>query len=201
MKAKDVLRILSITRPTLCKYIKEGYIKGTLLVNGQYDYDEGSVFNFLNKNSPRKIVSYTRVSTSAQKKDLDNQKDNITQFTNSIGVILNEVYSDVGSGMNYDRKSFNKLLDEVIQYKIDTVYITYKDRFGRTSFNMIEKMFNSYGTKIIPIYSESKTDEQDLLEDIISIIHTFSMKMYSKRRKKKMELLQSDLELEKEVCI
>ena len=73
MTAKDVLRILQITRPTLTKYVKEGKLKVTTKGNGRYDYDADSVYKMLNKDIERKTYLYARVSTSEQKKDLENQ--------------------------------------------------------------------------------------------------------------------------------
>ncbi len=64
MRAKDVLNFLRITRPTLTKYVKNGIIKMTRLPNGQYDYDEDSVYAFFNKDVKRKTCIYARVSTS-----------------------------------------------------------------------------------------------------------------------------------------
>lgn len=72
MKAKDVLRILSITRPTLTKYVKEGVIRTNTFPNGRYDYNEEDVYSFLNKGVKRGTYIYARVSTSKQKKDLAN---------------------------------------------------------------------------------------------------------------------------------
>ena len=73
MKASEVLQILQITRPTLTKYVKSDKIKVTVKGNGQYDYDADSVYKMLNKDIERKIYLYARVSTSKQKKDLEDQ--------------------------------------------------------------------------------------------------------------------------------
>ena len=70
MKVKEVMSLLRISRPTLCKYVKSGIIKTTKLGNNHYDYDEKSVYAFLNKDVKRKTMVYCRVSTSKQKKDL-----------------------------------------------------------------------------------------------------------------------------------
>lgn len=69
MKAKEVLKLLRITRPTLTKYVKVGILQVMILPNKRYDYNEDSVYKFLNKEVPRKQVIYARVSTSTQKKD------------------------------------------------------------------------------------------------------------------------------------
>jgi len=201
MKAKEVLRLLKITRPTLSKYISKGYIKGYKKENGQYEYEDSSIYKFLNKGKTRKQVIYARVSTSKQKNDLERQIDYIEKYMFKNGIKINNVYSDISSGMNYNRNDFTKLMNDVMDYKIDTIYISYKDRFGRTAYNTIEKLFNSYGTKIIPIsdIGVTKNTEKEFLDEIVSLIHSFSMKMYSSRRKKKLELIKQDLELESKI--
>lgn len=82
-------------------------------------------------------------------------------------------------------------------YKIDTVYITNKDRLTRLSYKMLETIFMKYGTKIVPIFdTDYDNDEKEILCDIISLIHCFAMRNYSKRRKKKLSLISEDLTLE-----
>jgi len=105
--------------------------------------------------------------------------------------------------MTFDRKEFNILLEDVLSYKIDTVYISYKDRLARTSFNMIKSLFERYGTKLVVIDEETnkKTFEQEFLEEVVSLIHSFSMKMYSKRRKRKLDLIKQDIQLESEIDV
>ena len=201
MKSKDVLRLLQITRPTLTKYVKEQKVKITRQVNGQYDYDEQSIFDLMNRNTSRKNVFYARVSTSAQKADLDNQKDTLREFINKNGIILHHEYSDIASGMHFDRKDFEKMMSSVIDYQIQTIYITYKDRLARLSFDMIEKLFLKYGVNIVVLneIDNPKLVEKEIFEDLMSIIHSFSMKMYSKRRKEKLELIKKDMDLENKI--
>jgi len=201
LKAKEVLRLLKITRPTLSNYIKMKYISGYKKPNGQYEYNDSSIYDFLNKGHDRVNVIYSRVSTSNQKNDLERQIQNLVEYTSNRGINISKIYSDIGSGMNYDRKDFNKLLEQVLEYKIKNIFISYKDRFGRTAYKALEKLFNSYGTEIIPIQDIgiTKSTEKEFLEEIISLIHSFSMKMYSARRKKKLELIKEDLKLESEI--
>ena len=100
--------------------------------------------------------------------------------------------------MNFDRKSFQKMLDEVTDYKIDKIFITYKDRLSRISFQVFSDLFKKYGTEIIVLneIDNPKETEKEIFEEIISMLHCFSMKMYSKRRKEKIKLIEKDLELE-----
>ena len=87
MRSKEVLNLLRVTRPTLTKYVKSGKIKVIRKPNGHYEYDEESVYAFLNKDVRRKTYIYARVSTSKQKKDLENQIEMLKQFCFSNGYI------------------------------------------------------------------------------------------------------------------
>ncbi|CCM12254.1 Mobile element protein [Helicobacter heilmannii ASB1.4] len=85
-----------------------------------------------------------------------------------------------------------ELLNDVMRFKVKAVYVSYKDRLARLSYDLVEKLFTDYGTKIVVINQcESKSLEQELFEDIMQVIHSFSMKMYSKRRIAKKLLIES----------
>jgi predicted site-specific integrase-resolvase len=131
MKANAVLKLLHITRPTLCSYVKKKILAVKTLPNGQYDYDESSVYKFLNKDIERKHVLYCRVSTQKQKKDLENQESTLKEFCNKTGIRISEIYKDI------------------IHHKISKVYITYKDRLSRLSFDMFKNLFKEFHCEII----------------------------------------------------
>lgn len=83
-----------------------------------------------------------------------------------------------------NRKYFNKLLSEVLEKKVDKIIIENKDRLCRFGFELFQEFCNSNGTEIIVANElDNKTYEQELTEDLVSIIHHFSMKSYSNRRK------------------
>lgn len=190
MKANEALSILRVTRPTLARYVKEGKIKATVLPTGRYDYDEESIYKFLNKNVQRKTVLYCRVSTSKQKKDLINQEELLKQFCFSNGLTINAIYKDIASGIDFEkRKDFFAMLDEIIAGKIDTVVITYKDRLSRIGFNLFTHLFEKYNCKIIVMneIGSTKLDSEEIFEEIISLLHCYSMKLYSKRRVQKIK--------------
>ena len=118
-------------------------------------------------------------------------------YCNKNGIKVHKSYKDVASGMNFDRKRFGVLLDDILNYKVGKLYITYKDRLSRISFDMFKRLFAEFGCEVIIInYTEDKTDETEIFEEIISMLHCFAMKMYSKRRKRKLEIVQEDLKNE-----
>lgn len=202
MKSSKVLKILNISRQTLVKYVKNGDIRVVMQANKQYDYNEEDVYRKAGLSENRVNVVYARVSTSKQKRDLDNQAETLINYCNANGVKVDKVYKDIASGMNFERKQFRSMLEDVLNYRIRSIYITYKDRFSRISFDMFERLFLEYNCKIIVINKTESTtedDEKEIFSDIISMLHCFAMKMYSRRRKKKMELIREDLKNELDI--
>ena len=127
MKSKEVLKLLKITRQTLTKYVKTGKISTKRNTNGFYDYLDSDVYALMNKNVERINIIYCRVSTSKQKKDLENQIDFISNYTKKNGIIVGDVYSEIGSGMSFERKYFQILLFKILEYKVDKIFISNKD--------------------------------------------------------------------------
>ena len=201
MKCKQVLKLLQITRPTLCRYVKIGKVKAIMQDNKQYIYDDESVYKVLNKDLTRQSVIYCRVSTPKQKSSLQKQKEQIESFCNAKGIVVNTVYQDIGSGLNFDRKGFQKLVDDVVNHKVAQVFITHKDRLSRISFDMFKNLFKNFNCEIVVMndIDDSKTIEKEIFSEIISLVHCFAMKMYSSRRKAKMKNIEEDLKLENEI--
>jgi len=198
MKAKEVLKILKVTRQTLTKYVREGKLVVTQLPNGYYEYDDDSVFKLAHIAIERTSVVYARVSTQKQKKDLENQIKVITEFANSNGYKVDKVYSDIASGLNYDRKAFSELLNEVLERRVKNVFIKDKDRLTRVSFDLWKGLFNQFNCNLIVVNEpqESESEEKEIFTDIISLLHCFAMRMYSARRRKKISLIEEDMQNE-----
>lgn len=196
MKAKEVLQILRVTRPTLTKYVREGLVKVTVKGNGQYDYDADSVYQVLNKDIERKTYVYARVSTSKQKPDLENQVELLKTFCFQNGYVLNGVYQDVASSISFEKRTqFFELLDEVLAGKVKRVVVTYKDRLSRVGFELFSHLFAKYGCELIVIseVGSTKLDSEEIFEDIVSLLNCYSMKLDSKRKNKIIkELLKDD---------
>lgn len=186
MKAKDVLKILNITRPTLTKYVKENKIKVDSVINGQYVYNDESVYSLigLKKEKQNRLnVIYARVS-NPPKKYLDEQLKRLINFCSEKGITIDKEYFDIKSGMNFKRDQFKDLIQEIVKGNIELIVIENKDRLCRFGFDLFNEFCKYFKTKIIVVNELSeKNFEQELTEDLISIIHYFSMKSYSNRRK------------------
>lgn len=190
MRASEVMKLLRISRQTLSNYTKKGLIRTTTLVNGRYDYNTDDVYKLLNNDVDRKTCIYARVSTVKQKKDLENQVDILKQFCFMNGYKINEVYTDIASGISFEkRKDFFKLLDEIIDHKVERVVIAYKDRLSRVGFDLFYHLFGKYDCEIV-VMSEvgsQNLDREEIFEEIISLLYCYSMKLYSKRRVQKIK--------------
>lgn len=123
------------------------------------------------------------------KDNLIKQEQIIKEYMIKNGIKVDKIYKEIASGMNENRKEFNNLISDVQDNKIDKIFISYKDRLSRFGFSYFENFFKKYNTEIIVLNATDETNfEQELTEDLISIIHHFSMKMYSNRRKKLKEI-------------
>ena len=198
MKANKVLKILQVTRPTLVSYVKSGKIKATRLTNGYWDYDDDSVYELVGLKDQRKVVVYSRVSTNDQKKSLESQIEANIKWANKNGYKIDEVYQDIASGMNFDRNNFKKMIMNVMKRKIKTIIISHKDRFSRISFDAWNEICKEFDCNIVVI-NNVENEEKEIFQDIISLIHCFAMKMYSKRKRKKLELIEEDLKIENDI--
>lgn len=199
MEYKEVSKLLRCHRTTIWRYVKQGKIRIEKINDYHYIYNDDDVYRLAGICPDRKAVIYARVSTNKQKKDLENQISIIRQYANSNGYIIDTVYSDIASGLSFDRGEFQQLVKDVIDHKIKTIFISNKDRFSRISFNMWKELF-AYFNCAIMIMNEDKTktesEEKEIFEDIISLIHCFAIKMYSKRRKNKLKMIEENLEVE-----
>lgn len=196
MNTKETLGLLRIARGTLCRYVKSGIIKVTKLPNGRYDYNDIDIEKLLNKGIIRKTVIYARVSTQKQKKDLENQTEILKQYCFSNGISINSVYQDIASGISFEKRNdFFKMLDEIVRGKIKKVVITYKDRLSRVGFDLFKYLFAKYGVEILVVseVGSVKLDSQEIFEEIISLLHCYSMKLYSSRKRKIVEELCKEL--------
>lgn len=185
MKAKDVLNTLHITHRTLSNYVKTGKLHPVVINKTHYEYDEKEVYSIIGKKVERVSVTYSRVSLHKQKSDLEAQTKRLYEFSCVRGFNISEQIEDIKSGMSFsERKGFCKLVNLVTSYKIDKVIIENKDRLCRFGFDLVKMMFLKYGTEIVVMSdSDNKSYEQELTDDLISIIHYYSMKSYSNRRK------------------
>ena len=197
-KPKEFAELLNVSVITLQRWDNNGKLKAfrTPTNRRYYTYEQYLEYKGIHKkNNDRKTIIYTRVSTSNQKDDLKNQVDFLRQYANAKGMIIDEVIEDYGSGLNYNRKKWNKLIDECMTNEIDTIIITHKDRFIRFGYDWFERFLAKFNVDIIVVNNESLSPQEELVQDIISILHIFSCRIYGLRKYKNK--IREDEEVEK----
>ncbi len=199
-KPKDFAELLGVSVKTLQRWDRDGILKAERTPTNRryYTYDQYLQFKGIHtENDIRDVVIYARVSTRNQKDDLKNQIDFLKQFCNAKGFIVNQCIEDYGSGLNYNRKKWNILLEEVMENKIQIIVISSKDRFIRFGYDWFENFCQKFNTRIIVVNNESLSPNEELVQDIISILHVFSCKLYGLRKYKKQ--IKEDEEIVKEL--
>ena len=199
---REFAKLLGITPQTLRVWEKEGKIKPVRTKGRHRRYDDEMLRDLLKKSKPqiqRKTVLYARVSSTGQSDDLKRQISNLETFALSRGYCY-EIYQDIGSGLNFNRKEFNRLVMEILSGKVNIVVVNYKDRLMRFGFELFEKICQNNDTEIVVINQTeaiSFTTEgvgnashaEELTKDLVAIITTFSAKLYGARSHKNKRLL------------
>lgn len=182
------------TIQTLRNWDKNGTLKPAHVTSaGTRYYSQEQLNHFLglqDKVQPnKKIIGYCRVSSAKQKDDLERQIANVKTYMYSRGYQF-EIISDIGSGINYNKTGLNHLLDMITNYAVEKVVVLYKDRLIRFGYELIENLCKKYGTTIEIIDNTEKTEEQELVEDLVQIITVFSCKLQGKRASKTKKMIK-----------
>jgi len=197
IRLNDMAKRLGVSVKTLQRWDREGILVAKRNPNNRRYYTEDQYLEYIGSSNKkdRKIIAYTRVSSNNQKEDLQNQITFIRNYVNAKGEILDDVIQDIGSGLNYNRKYWNDLLlNQIPKGEIEKIYITYKDRFVRFGFDWFERFCNHYNCEIVVINNPDTSPHQELIEDLISIIHVFSCRIYGLRKYKKDISLDESLQ-------
>ena len=171
---------------TLRRWDNEGRLVAKRTPTGHRYYDEMDIRKVLNcAASERKTVVYCRVSSAGQKDDLKSQIEAMEKFCLNSGIAVDEWLTEIGGGMNFKRKAFLKLMDEMQSGLVGTLIIAHKDRLCRFGFDYFEQMARNNGCIIKVVNQETLSPQQEMVEDLMSIIHTFSCRLYGLRNYKK----------------
>ena len=175
---------IGVTIQTLRDWDKSGKLKPAYRSKGNHRYySEDQLNEILQKrvSNSRINVGYVRVSANHQKDDLKRQYELMELFLAKQGKEF-KIIEDIGSGINCNKKGLKELLKLIATNQCDTIFVLHKDRLLRFGYELIEEFARLHNTKIVVINKdEEKTDEKELVEDILNIIHVFSCRLNGKR--------------------
>ena len=196
IKISILARDLGIHRNTLYTWQKEGKIDFVKVNKLNYVTKEtyNKFMNIREEKKSQKVIIYCRVSTPNRKNNLETQKDRLINYANAKGYQVHKVYTEIGSGFNDNRVKLQKILDE---QDFTILLVEHKDRLTRVGFKYLETLLNKLG-KEIEVINSVDTDEKEIIQDFISIITSYTARIYGKRRtKRKTEDLIKELKAEK----
>lgn len=163
-----------------------------------YSHDQlKQVLNIKEDKKPKVIIGYCRVSSYKQKDDLQRQVENMKLYLDKQNKNY-EIIEDIGSGINYTKKGLRTLLRKIVNNEVEKVVVLYKDRLLRFRFELVEYIANLYGCEIEVIDSTEKTEQQELVEDLVQIITVFSCKLQGKRANKARKMIEELTEDDKD---
>lgn len=192
---------IGISRRHLQSLLYSGKVKSSFkTTGGHHRFRKIDLDNYLGiteeVNNKSNII-YTRVSTASQADDLLRQKSYLINYCNNNQITPYIIIDDIASGLNENRKGLAKLFQMVSNKEISTVIITYKERLARFGYQYIESFLNAFGVTIIATeVDEQKTDNEELVDDILAIMTSFSARIYGHRSHKysKIQKLVNNLD-------
>ena len=143
----------------------------------------------ININNDRYVIGYCRVSSYKQKDDLERQINNMKLYLTSQGKPF-KIITDIGSGINYEKKGLRDLIKAMTNNEVEKVVVLFKDRLVRFGFELISYIGSLYNCKIEVIDNTEKTEQQELVEDLVQIITVFSCKLQGKCANKAKQMVK-----------
>ena len=190
--SKTVTQMLGVTAQTLRNWDKEDKLKPAYVKsNGYRYYSEESILAYTQERKTKKnlnVIGYARVSSEKQLDDLERQVDNIKEYLSNKYETF-DIITDVGSGINYNKPGLLKLIEKINKKEVDLIVVLYKDRLLRFGFELVEHFAKLNNVSIEVLDKIDKTQDQELVEDLVQIITVFSCKIQGKRKKKTKDLM------------
>jgi putative resolvase len=190
----DFAKKIGVTVHTLQRWDREGRLVAKRTHTNRRYYTETDLEFVLGQSSDehKKTLVYCRVSSQAQKTDLKNQRQMLEQFCAARGLVVDEWIAEIGGGMSFKRKAFLRLVDGIIAGEIGLLIIAHKDRLTRFGFGLIEHLCEQSGCELLVMNVETLSPEQEMMEDLMTIVDCFSSRLdglrnYRKSLKKALE--------------
>jgi predicted site-specific integrase-resolvase len=186
---KEFGQLIGKATKTLQKWDREGRLKAHRSPQSNrrfYTHDQYLEYMGLKAKEAGKTLVYTRVSTAAQKPDLAKQMAALCAYCESRQIKVDEWMQDIGSGLNYKRKQFNRLMEQVELGQVRRVIIAHRDRLVRFGFDYFEAFCQRHNTELVVVNGDSLSPEQELVQDLMAITTLFSARLHGLRSYKKV---------------
>ena len=186
---KEFGKLIGRTTNTLQKWDREGKLKAhrTPTTNRRYyTHDQYLLYRGLVAEEQGLTIVYTRVSGVAQKPDLAKQVHALEAYCKQHSITVDEWMSDIGSGLNYKRKQFNRLFEMIELGQVRRLVIVHRDRLVRFGYDYFEAFCQRHHSELVVINAEAMSPEQELVRDLMAIVTVFSARLHGLRAYKKV---------------
>ncbi len=180
---KDFSKLVGVSVFTLQRWDRNGTLTAhrTPTNRRYYTHDQYLQYRGLISNEQGKTIAYARVSSPSQKKDLLMQKDALRAYCVEHQIKVDQWMEDIGSALNYQRKGFNQIIEEIELGHVKRVVIGYEDRFVRFGYDWFEAFCERHGTEIVVTNGEAFSPEQEMVKDLLAIVTVFSARLHGLR--------------------
>lgn len=195
--SKKIRETFQVSNSSLKRWHGEGKIQAIKTVGNHRLYSQSSINKFfgVQEEKERKYICYARVSSSKQRGDLERQVQDLEEEYPD-----HEIIQDVGSGINWKRKGFTKMVEQVLNGDIEEIVVTNKDRLCRIGFELVEQICKRFNTKIVVLSKSNKEEDKDLAEDLLSIVTIFTARHHRRRgaeKKRKRKAKEKETKVKK----
>jgi putative resolvase len=191
LSTREFAKLLGVSRVTVIKWIKSGRIVA-YSVHGKWRIPYSEVERVLRGvERVRRVAIYARVSSDTQRNYLERQVEALKLWVSkNLPNTEYVVVTDIASGLNEDRRGLRKLIEMAKRKEVQAVVIAYRDRLTRFGFEYLKTLFNTLGIDVYVAFQEEPKDYvQELVEDFLEIVTSFTSRIYGKRSKKYKEVV------------
>lgn len=199
MSTGKAAELLGVTVKTLQRWEREGRLIPVARTDSNRRlYTETQLRKFIGiqhaGGEPTRLIVYCRVSSAAQKPDLAKQRRILEAFVASRGLASVEFIEEIGGGLNFKRKKFIELMDDIGRREVKTLILAHRDRLTRFGFEWFAHYAHAHSCELLVLNQEHLSPEEEMVKDMMTIVHCFSSRLYGLRnyRKKLKEALDAD---------
>ena len=183
----EFARRLGVTVKTLQRWDREGRLVALRTPTNRRFYTDEHLYQILpqRQSQERATVVYMRVSSQAHKPDLANQRTVLEQFCAARGLAVTQWVSEIGGGLNFKRPKFLALIDRIGTNQVSMIVIAHKDRLMRFGFDLFAHLCRRHQCELVVMNTETLSPEQEMVQDLMTITHCFSARLYGLRHYRK----------------
>jgi len=188
MNTKNITEAAAIVRrnvKTLQRWDRDGILKARRTKTNRRYYTKEQIDDFLGIESPKpankRIFVYLRVSSHNQRPDLGNQRHVLVEYCKAKNIKTAEYVEEIKGGLNFTRPKFALIMDAIENNEVSMLIVAHKDRLCRFGFEWFKRHCDRHQCKLVVLDTKKMSPEQEMVQDLMTIVHCFSARLYGLR--------------------